>query len=93
MAGQLVNAEDRLLAKMKSNFLVHVQSFSRSSISKLQFGGTLLQSQQRTCQDMGADILAGLDRAQIDADDLGFGVSVRWTNHQRQGLKDTSEDT
>ena len=41
MDDQSWKAEVSPRAKMKSNFFVHVQSFSRSSNSKLQFGGTL----------------------------------------------------
>lgn len=41
VSSQLLKADERLRQKRKSNGFVHVHSFSRSSISKEQFGGTL----------------------------------------------------
>src|SRR5438477_288823 len=77
---QLLKAGARPRAKIKSNFLVQVHSFSRSSISKLQLGYTLRAvDQSRRSGDRGPeqDSQGWLDRAQIDPDNFGPGVELR----------------
>jgi hypothetical protein len=73
---------------MKSNLLVHVHSSSRSSISKRQFTGTLMQDQQVACSkvtDLRRDAQGWLYGANVNANNLAGDVSkaqvVRITIH------------
>ena len=64
-------------AKIKSKGSVQVHSFSRSSISKMQFGGTL-KLLVLCFDDSWGNLHGRLDWAEINTDHLGFGMSIGW---------------
>lgn len=70
-----------LLAKMRSNFSFQSHSFSMSSTSNLQLGGTLRTrvSYETLWRNSTIHLQGGLDRTEVDSENFSLRVFIRCT--------------